>query len=354
MKSNLKLVSTVDMSHDQWLAYRLNGIGGSEVSAILGLNPYYSSHKLFYQKLGEVDYPAENIHMFWGKEHEDKIAEIWKFHDPNKPDFETTMINRKAGKVVRNNRRVNAYITNPDFNYAFASVDRLINKDDADKEGVLECKTISAFAANVWEAGIPPMYVAQLQYYLMVLDLDYGELATLKDGKYFDVIPFERNNDFIKLIDESCRRFWDLVTRARILKQEGKPFEQLEPEIDNQEAYKLFLTERYNAEAIKVAPAMEYLDLGREYLSVGEDIKELEEKQAEIANRIKAYMKDGDMIDFGAAGKITWKQNKDSVTFDKDKFKSENPGLFDKYIITKPGARVFKVGVKKLEQAVAA
>lgn len=341
------------MTDQQWLDYRLNGIGGSEISAIMGLNPYFSSHKLFYLKLGEIDYDPENIHMFWGTQHEDKIADIWQYHDPERPDFETTMKNYNEGVIVRKCRRVNAYVTNPEFPFLFASVDRLINKGqlaitsgNKDKEGILECKTISAFASRTWEAGIPPMHVAQLQHYLAVLDLEYGELVTLKDGKYFEVIPFERNEEFIKMMIEQAKDFWDRVTSARILKQSGKPFESLEPETDNQEAYKEFLSERYKAEPNKIAPDLQIYNLGAEYLNLSDQIKLLEEKQTGISNKIKEQFKESDVMDFGASGCITWKQNKDSSLFDKDKFKEAQPALYDSYLITKPGARVLRVGLK--------
>src|SRR5689334_2959822 len=129
MKSTLKQVSTNNMSHEDWLAFRFNGLGGSDISAVLGLNPYMSSHKLFYQKLGEVEYDAENIHMFWGNQHEDKVAEMWQYFDTESTNKENYINNFNEGNIIRKCRRVNAYITNPDFPWAFASVDRLINKD---------------------------------------------------------------------------------------------------------------------------------------------------------------------------------------------------------------------------------
>ena len=33
-----KLISTVDMSHEEWLRYRKLGIGGSDAGSICGLN----------------------------------------------------------------------------------------------------------------------------------------------------------------------------------------------------------------------------------------------------------------------------------------------------------------------------
>jgi putative phage-type endonuclease len=359
MKSELIRVSTLDMPPGSkgWLDFRLNGIGGSEVAAILGLNPYSSSHKLFYQKLQEVDYDPENVHMFWGKEHEDKIAEIWEFHDPANPAFENTMQNRRENKTVRKCRRVNAYIINPEFPNLFASVDRLINKGDNEKEGILECKTISAYAAKIWDVGIPPMYIAQLQFYLLVCELEYGELATLKDGKYFEVLPFERNEQFFNLIKEASAEFWDRVTRARILKQEGKPYEQLEPEIDNQEAYKIFLTERYKAEQKTIKAELHYFDLGKRHIEIGEKIKELKSEQDMVDNQIKEYMKESDTMDFGASGKITFKEQKGKQSMNLEAFMEEQPELFGRYVTTGNPFRVLRIGLKlekKEEKAVAA
>lgn len=348
MNNKLIRISTETMppGSKAWLDYRLNGIGGSEVSAILGLNPYFSSHRLFYQKLQEDDYDPENVHMYFGKKHEEMIAEEWEYHDPADPSFETRAANFNAGKKVRRCRRVNAYIINPDFPHLFASVDRLINKGDNEAEGILECKTISSFAARSWEAGIPPMHVVQLQFYLLVCELEYGELATLKDGKYFEVLPFERSEQLINLIKEGTAEFWDRVTRARILKQEGKPYAQLEPETDNQEAYKIFLSERYKAEPKKINPDLYYYNLGIKYLELGAKEKEIKAEQTMVANQIKEYMKDSDTMDFGAAGAVTWKQNKASMKLNADALKEGEPAIYDKYLVETPGARVLRVNLK--------
>jgi len=329
-----------------WLNYRLNGEGGSEISAILGLNPYFSSHKLFYQKLQEVDYDPENVHMYFGKKHEEMIADEWQYHDPASPDFETRMNNYYSGSVVRKCRRVNAYIINPDYPHLFASVDRLINKGDNEAEGILECKTISTYAAKAWDAGIPPWHVAQLQFYLLVCDLQYGELAILKDGKYFEVIPFERSEQFIKLIKESSLDFWDRVTRARILKQQGKGYAQLEPEIDNQEAYKVFLSERYKAEPKTIKAEMHYYNLGIKHNEINEQIKTLKSEQEMVDNHIKEYMKESDTMDFGASGKITFKEQKGKTSMDYNGFMEMHPDLYNTYVNVGDPFRVLRINLK--------
>ena len=42
MYKNLTKVSTVGMSHEEWLEHRIKTIGGSDASAILGMNSYSS------------------------------------------------------------------------------------------------------------------------------------------------------------------------------------------------------------------------------------------------------------------------------------------------------------------------
>jgi putative phage-type endonuclease len=346
MKSKLILTPTATMSEQDWLAHRLNGIGGSEIGAVCGLNPWLSNVKLFYQKLQEADYPIENEAMFWGTENEETIADTWQYYNPKDPDTMNYIKNKRNGKIIRRCRKVNSYITHPDYPFAFASVDRLINKGDNEQEGILECKTISVYAAKNWTEGIPAMHMAQLQWYMMILEVDYGELATLKDGRYFEVIPFERNDEFIKYLLDSATDFWDRVTRARILKQEGKPYEALEPESNNQEAYKIFLSERYKAEPKKIAPEMHCYDTGIQILVLNEQIKALEETKTGLENKIKEYMKESDTMDFGASGKITWKEQKGKVKFNSELFKETHPELYDKFVTFGDPFRVLRIGLK--------
>lgn len=42
MKLN-KVVSTLEMPHEEWLRYRKKGIGGSDAGAICGVNKYRSA-----------------------------------------------------------------------------------------------------------------------------------------------------------------------------------------------------------------------------------------------------------------------------------------------------------------------
>lgn len=354
MNRNLKLISTKDMTEKDWLAFRYNGVGGSEIGTILGLNQYESNVKLFYKKLGEVEDIPDNIHMYAGRILEPVIAdEYWRYYDPEDPDKTNFLKNAAEGKIIRKCHKVNAYIINPKFPHAFASIDRLINKNGTDSEGILECKSINSYSAKSWVEGIPPQYLAQLQHYLMVTELPYGELALLKDGKIFDVFPFERNEEFINYIREATDEFWDLVTRARILKQNGEPYEQLEPSPNNQEAYTDFLKERYKAEDKAIAPNAYYFELAEKIKLKDAELKALDEEIEGWKNEIKGYMKECDVMDFGPkTGKITWKEQKGKESVDIAGLRENHPEIADRYVTRGMPYRVLRLSVKspKIEE----
>ncbi len=51
----LKLINIdKDSNYDEWLAFRQNGLGASDIGTLMGLNPYKSKIELFYQKVGVI------------------------------------------------------------------------------------------------------------------------------------------------------------------------------------------------------------------------------------------------------------------------------------------------------------
>jgi predicted phage-related endonuclease len=42
------IVDTTGISEEQWLEYRRTGIGGSDVSAVMGVSPFTTARDLYY------------------------------------------------------------------------------------------------------------------------------------------------------------------------------------------------------------------------------------------------------------------------------------------------------------------
>ena len=61
------LVKTANMPREEWLKWRTLGIGGSDVSVIVGLNKFRSVYQLWLEKTGKV-VPAEeeNDYTYFG------------------------------------------------------------------------------------------------------------------------------------------------------------------------------------------------------------------------------------------------------------------------------------------------
>lgn len=57
-----------------WHAARANGIGGSEIAAVMGLSPYESGFSLWHRKKGLIAPVEESDVMYWGKVHEPGIC----------------------------------------------------------------------------------------------------------------------------------------------------------------------------------------------------------------------------------------------------------------------------------------
>lgn len=328
MKSKLILVPTGEMSQEDWLKYRKRGVGASDVGTILGVNPYKCSAQLFYEKLGEEIFTIENMAMFLGKEQEDFISNLWQYWDPANPDQGTLIRNFREGKRIRRCRRVRAYVNNPDYPWLFVSLDRVINKTQGNvysPEGALELKTIAGYEADKWEAGIPPAHVLQVQTQLAVCEFTFGELAVLKDGRDFDVYPFEYNAGICETILTRTKEFWDRVEEGRKLMtrrfeaarnfnyQEAEKIDEdlvaIEPPPDGSEAFAKYLKERYRiAEPGEQKGTDEQLEWAQGHQTLKTQIKDLEGQAREQENKLKNVLRDGaDKLDFGPHGYVSWK-----------------------------------------------
>jgi putative phage-type endonuclease len=65
-----------------WLDWRKHGVGGSEVSSVVGANPYKSVTTLLNDKIADLDgtagEPYENEAMAWGKKYEPQARELYE------------------------------------------------------------------------------------------------------------------------------------------------------------------------------------------------------------------------------------------------------------------------------------
>lgn len=151
-------------SREEWLKYRKSRIGGSEASAIVGMNPYMDNRELYEIKTGQRE--AEDISdkpfVKYGINAEWHLRELFKMDFPEyKVDY------------VENNMWLNKK-----YPFAHASLDGWLTDQDG-RRGVWESKTtniLQSMQKEKWIDRIPDNYYIQLLHYLMVTEFDFAVL----------------------------------------------------------------------------------------------------------------------------------------------------------------------------------
>ena len=156
-------------NHEAWLKNRKKFIGGSDVSCILGLNPYKTNVQLYREKKGlvEPDDLSDNPLVQYGTQAEEHIRALFSLdHQDLKVEY-----------IPNNSWR------NTDYPFAAASLDGW-SQDENGRKGILEIKTstiTTSQQANKWKDQIPDNYFCQVLFYLGVTCWDYVDLrANLK------------------------------------------------------------------------------------------------------------------------------------------------------------------------------
>lgn len=83
------LVSTENLTEQEWLAYRRRGIGGSDVAAIFGISPFRTARDLYDDKLNIASaaddagnwVALEMGHLFFDRGGNGCILKLHKFGD---------------------------------------------------------------------------------------------------------------------------------------------------------------------------------------------------------------------------------------------------------------------------------
>lgn len=247
------------MSRKEWLIERNNGIGGSDVGSIFGIDKYKPAIKLFHQKIGWWDTDEEdNIAAYGGRVGEDHIYKYyWKYWNPENESSDEFLYNANSGKVIRKAKHIYSMLKNPAFPWLLANIDFEINKWNGQPNGILELKMPSSLHWNIYDAGLPPGYILQIQMYMLVTGHSFGELFALKDGRYPELFRFEANKEIQDAIIERTKNFWDKILEGRkIVKDKSLSDEEkqallapLEPDPESSDAYETYMKDRFRQDA---------------------------------------------------------------------------------------------------------
>lgn len=119
------LTPTNGLSREDWLAFRRQGIGGSDAAAVLGISPFRTGVDLYYDKLGQ---PVEDDEQNWVSKEMGTVLE----------DLVARIFAKKAGLSVC---PMPMMFQHPDHPWMLADVDRLVALPDG-ITAILECKSL--------------------------------------------------------------------------------------------------------------------------------------------------------------------------------------------------------------------
>jgi putative phage-type endonuclease len=308
MYKNLIKISTKDMPHEEWLEHRRKRIGGSDASAIIGMNKYSSAYTVWADKLGKIPPKEDNEAMRLGRDLEDYVAKRFT---------------EATGKKVR---RENKILINPDIPFAHANVDRMIVGEDAG----FEAKTTSVLNLSKFKNGeYPENYYVQCVHYLMVTGCKRWYLGVLVLGVGFKRYVIERDEGEIEALRKSEEDFWEYVKSGNA------------PMADGSDSTSETLRSIYPESNGDTVSLMAFEGDLRQYMILSSLIDDTKNQKEQVANRIKAFMQNASKGESNKY-KVSWVSSIRS-TFDHKRFAEDNPGvnLTDYYKSTP--TRTFKV-----------
>lgn len=271
---------------EEWLEARKHGLGGTDISAVAGLNPWRTPHDVYLEKRGLVDPQPENEAMKMGKILEPVVLDLYE---------------QRTGYQTEPGR----FTVHPSYPWVRGTPDALTLAPDGP---LVEIKTAGARQAAKWgEAGtdqIPDHYLLQVQWYLTLTKHQAADIAVLLGGQEFRLYHLAHNPVLEARLLEIGEAFW----RDHILA--GTP-----PEIGAGEGAKRWLQQAFpKDDRPELLESNERLDMMA--LQLAEARRRRDEaalKAEEIENRIKA--------DIGAAAGIagrnwraTWRAAKASAS----------------------------------------
>jgi putative phage-type endonuclease len=270
----------------EWHAARQQGIGGSEIAAVLGLSPWESRFSLWHRKRGLLAAVEVNDSMYWGTRLEPVIRDEFERRHAVSDGIRV----EQAGTWRHEDRPWQ--VANPD-----GFILGLIVEDGETPHSLLEIKT--ARDGDRWgEPGtdeIPVYYRTQCLWYLDVFGLQTCHVAVLIAGSDYREYRVEYAADEAAFMRDKARDFLDeLDTNQR-------------PDIDSHSAtYQVVRELHPDIEDVKFdVPgeiATPYLDALTAYKAAEAEKKRAAAVLADAMGNARRAMFDGDQIAMRAAG----------------------------------------------------
>lgn len=296
----------------EWLRERKNYLGGSDLGAICGLNPYRTALDVYLDKTSDDISEETNAAMRWGNLLEDVVAK------------EYAEVTGQTIEIEPNT------IYHPEYSFLAANIDRWADN----KRRILECKTASFLKAKEWgDLGtdqIPESYLIQNATYSAVCNVPVVDTAVLIGGQDFRIYTYNRNKELEeKLIKIACN-FWHNHIEKRI-----------PPKcVSTRDTFNLFPQSNHH----EIVAESNILEKWEQLKAAKEEENRIADTIEKLKTDIQEFMRDYDVLIDNQGNVIaTWKNTTPRSFFDLKRFKDEAKDLYLKYTSHAKQSRMFLI-----------
>ncbi len=339
------LTPTANLPREEWLAYRRQGIGGSDAAAVLGISPFRTGVDLYYDKLGQ---PVEDDEQNWVAKEVGTLLE----------DLVARIFTKKTGLEVC---PMPVMFQHPDHPWKLADVDRLVKLPDGNT-AVLECKTTNYNARDKWEYDgkpiVPQYYEAQGRHYMAVMNLSRVYFCCLYGNSEDDVI--------IRSIDRDLKYEAELIALEEYFWVNHVKAKIPPPYIENDGALILESLRRCLGPSYKDMPSTafteaqsenvrRYVELRDQKGALNADVKKLDKEMERLKAQIVADMAgswSAAYEDGSGSYTVTMKPSQRLSILKDDllRLKDAHPDIFEQYVSLSE-SRTFNVKFTAAEAA---
>lgn len=286
-----------------WLAWRRQGIGASDVAAIIGISPWSTPFNVWADKMGALE-DEQSEAMAWGLRLENLILDAYE------EEHEVDVVNRQA-RVSRGG---------DGERWMRATIDG----DAGDR--LVEAKADSSFG---WD-DVPLHYQAQAQWQMLVTGHTRVDFAVLHQGRRFAVYTVEADPEAQEAIFKACERFWfDHVVA------------QVAPPVHADDVRTVAAVWPDHVEAEVEVDA----DVVRRLAEVKAEIRALEHSRDALQAQLQAQLGESAVGTVAGEKWCTWK-TQTATRIDTTRLKAERPDVAEEYAVEST-SRVLRISIPK-------
>ena len=339
------LVDTTNLSREDWLSYRCQGIGGSDAAAVMGISPFRTARDLYYDKLRIAPFVEEEtnwVQLEMGHMLEPLVARIFE--------------KRTGLKAYRRK----AMFRHPQCPWMLADLDYLVDLPDG-TTAILEIKTTNYNAREKWfyngQEIVPIHYETQGRHYMCVMNINRVYFCCLYGNREDEVL--------IRMLDRDSDREDELVMLEDIFWHENVLGKTPPPYTEDGDLILASLN-RWLGPSEKDAPPVQlsvphyrllrqYEELQQEKKNKDADLKQIEADLDRIKAQIVAAMGHScSAVFFDGISDYTVTYNPVRKTGiskeDLERLKLAHPEIYREYVTTKTSRR-FNIKKAKAEAA---